>query len=50
MVYGEKWIKLMKDGVNATHLPTVKTTGERDNAALLGTIFFHAEDGKRDSP
>src|SRR5699024_553224 len=26
-VYGEQWIKLMKDGVNATPLPTVNTTG-----------------------
>src|SRR2546429_625379 len=25
-VYGEQWIKFMKDGVNATHLPTVNTT------------------------
>src|SRR5262245_65573252 len=26
-VYGEQWIKFMKDGVNATSLPTVNTTG-----------------------
>src|SRR4051812_5631483 len=26
-VYGEQWIKFMKDGVNATPLPTVNTTG-----------------------
>src|SRR5699024_9316056 len=25
-VYGEQWIKFMKDGVNATPLPTVNTT------------------------
>src|SRR5215468_4453748 len=25
-VYGEQWIKLMKDGVNATPLPTVNTS------------------------
>src|SRR5438105_1421682 len=25
-VYGEQWIKIMKDGVNATPLPTVNTT------------------------
>src|SRR5256884_392911 len=28
----------MKDGVNATHLPTVNTTGYIDQAAFLGTI------------
>src|SRR5260221_81218 len=38
-VYGEQWIKFMKDGVNATPLPTVNTTGY---------IFFQAEDGIRD--
>src|SRR5436189_6442506 len=37
-LYGEQWIKIMKDGVNATHLPTVNTTGYIDHAALLGTI------------
>src|SRR4051812_28602869 len=37
-VYGEQWIKFMKDGVNATPLPTVKTTGYIDHAAFLGTI------------
>src|SRR5437667_132502 len=37
-VYGEQWIKFMKDGVNATPLPTVNTTGSIDHAALLGTI------------
>src|SRR5437773_858704 len=37
-VYGEKWIKFMKDGVNATPLPTVNTTGYIDYAAFLGTI------------
>src|SRR2546430_173831 len=26
-VYGEQWIKFMKDGVNATPLPNVNTTG-----------------------
>src|SRR5690625_7234763 len=26
-VYGEQWIKFMKDGVTATHLPTVNTSG-----------------------
>src|SRR5205809_351528 len=37
-VYGEQWIKFMKDGVNATPLPTVNTTGYIDHAAVLGTI------------
>src|SRR5499426_2368147 len=31
-VYGEQWIKFMKDGVNATPLPTVNTTGYIDRA------------------
>src|SRR5262249_42229051 len=34
----EIWIKFMKDGVNATPLPTVNTTGYIDHAAFLGTI------------
>src|SRR5262249_15845236 len=29
-VYGEQWIKFMKDGVNATPLPTVNTTHDYD--------------------
>src|SRR5258708_40273829 len=37
-VYGEPWIKFMKDGVNATPLPTVNTTGYIDHPAFLGTI------------
>src|SRR5207245_11376318 len=37
-VYGEQWIKFMKDGVNATPLPTVNTTGYIDHASFLGTI------------
>src|SRR5690554_6563312 len=37
-VYGEQWIKFMKDGGNATPLPTVNTTGYIDHAAFLGTI------------
>src|SRR5580765_2067071 len=37
-VYGEQWIKFVKDGVNATPLPTVNTTGYIDHAAFLGTI------------
>src|SRR5436190_1268899 len=43
-VYGEQWIKFMKDGVNATPLPTVNTTGYIDHAAFF---FFQAEDGIR---
>src|SRR5205807_9724891 len=35
--YGEQWIKFMKDGVNATALPTVNTTGYIDHGAVLGT-------------
>src|SRR5438552_17751448 len=27
-VYGEQWTNVMKDGVNATPLPTVHTTGD----------------------
>src|SRR6266700_1818996 len=38
-VYGEQWIKFMKDCVNATPLPTVNTTGYIDHAAFLGTII-----------
>src|SRR5437762_894818 len=38
--YGEQWIKFMKDGVNATPLPTVNTTGYIDHAAFLGTIIL----------
>src|SRR5690625_4967231 len=37
-VYGEQWMKFMKDGVNATPLQTVNTTGYIDHAAFLGTI------------
>src|SRR5436189_271781 len=37
-VYGEQWIKLMKDGVNATLLPTVNTTGYIKKSALHGMI------------
>src|SRR5688500_20351920 len=32
-VYGEQWMKFMKDGVNATLLPTVKTTGSTGHVA-----------------
>src|SRR5260370_11978088 len=37
-VYGEQGIKFMKDGVNATPLPPVNTTGYIDHASLLVTI------------
>src|SRR5690625_7836276 len=37
-VYGEQWIKFMKDGVNATPHPTVNTTGYIVHAAFHGTI------------
>src|SRR2546429_132098 len=41
-VYGEQGIKFMKDGVNATHLATVNTTGY-----IVHAFFFQAEDGIR---
>src|SRR5579871_6936394 len=37
-VYGEQWIKLKKDGVNAAPLPTVNTTGYIGHADYIGTI------------
>src|SRR5260370_34314712 len=37
-VYAEQWIKFMKDGVTATPLPPVNTTGDIDHAAFLCTI------------
>src|SRR5690242_20798282 len=37
-LFRSQWIKFMKDGVNATPLPTVNTTGYIDHAAFLGTI------------
>src|SRR5207247_9451846 len=36
-VYGEPWLKSMKDGVNATPLPTVKTAAHIAIHALLAT-------------
>src|SRR5258708_32205423 len=36
-VYGEQGIKFMKDGLNATPLPTVNTTGSMHHAAVLVT-------------
>src|SRR5437868_465895 len=44
-VYGEQWIKFMKDGVHATPLATVSKTGYIVHAAFF---FFQAEDGIRD--
>src|SRR5262249_61758617 len=38
LVYGEHRINFMKDGVNATPLPTINTTGYSRHAAFLGTI------------
>src|SRR5699024_3727568 len=37
-VYGEQWIKFMKDGVNATPLPTLNTTDYIYQSAFIGTI------------
>src|SRR5690606_41714427 len=37
-VYGEHRVKFIKDDVNATPLPTVKTTGYIDHVAFLATI------------
>src|SRR5258708_36422663 len=37
-VYGDQWIKFMRDGVNATPLPTVNTTGYIRHDPVLGTI------------
>src|SRR5882757_11312395 len=34
--YGVQWIKFIKNGVNATPLPTVNTTGYNNNPAFLG--------------
>src|SRR5258707_14085220 len=37
-VYGEQWVKFMKDGVIATPLPPVNITAYIDHAAFLATI------------
>src|SRR5437879_7112109 len=42
-VYGEQWIKFMKDGVNATPLPTVNTTGYIDHARSEERFSRNAE-------
>src|SRR5207249_3627579 len=39
-VYGEQWIKFMKDGVNATPLPTVNTTGYIDTPIFPSNSRF----------
>src|SRR5215217_6579209 len=44
-VYGEQYVKFMKDGGNATPLPTVNTTGYIDHAAYAN---LHT-DQERDS-
>src|SRR5215218_3710895 len=40
-VYGEQWIKFMKDGVNATPLPTVNTTELNQDDARYGFRCCH---------
>src|SRR5262245_11124143 len=40
-LYGAQWINFMKDGINATPLPTLNTTGYIDHAAFLRTINPH---------
>src|SRR4051812_22775155 len=42
-VCGEQWIKFMKDGVNATPLPTVNTTGYIDHARSEERFSRNAE-------
>src|SRR5206468_12226654 len=37
-VNGQQWIMFMKEGDNATRLPTVNTIGDIDYAACLGRI------------
>src|SRR5258705_10721275 len=38
-VYGEEWINVLKDGVNATPRATVTRPGELYDADFLGTII-----------
>src|SRR5713226_10365378 len=40
-VYGEQWIKFMKDGVSAPPLATVNTTGYIYHSAFLVTIIHN---------
>lgn len=37
-VYGEKWIKLMKDGVNENNIKNVKNNGYIENEDFIGKI------------
>src|SRR2546428_13077102 len=37
-VYGEQWIRFLKDGVKPPPLPTVPTTGDIDHAPFLATL------------
>src|SRR5438552_3317102 len=48
-VYDEQWIKFMKDGVNATPLPTVNTTGYIFHYAFLDPIDLHSFPTRRSS-
>src|SRR3712207_2182222 len=41
LVYGEQWIKFMKDGVYSYPLPTVITSCHIGRASFLGTISSH---------
>src|SRR5437762_3170117 len=41
-VYGEQWIKFMKDGVNGTPLQTGNVTGSIAHAGCLGTISAYS--------
>src|SRR5436305_2057950 len=43
-VYGEQWIKFMKDGVNATPLPTVNTAGQISRLITISTTPVIAGD------
>src|SRR2546423_13775602 len=44
-VYGEQWIKFMKDGVNATPLPTVNT--KRDDEEIGRAVQQECRDRYR---
>src|SRR5207249_11905393 len=46
-VYGEQWIKFMKDGVNATPLPTVNTTRFSRNAEIGRAVQQECRDRSR---
>src|SRR5688500_20222539 len=38
-VYAKQWTEFMKDGDNATPLPTVSATGYIDHARFFGTMY-----------